>query len=100
STVWIVLFFFFSSRRRHTRFSRDWSSDVCSSDLSQAGHPHSGGVRRGRAYGLSAARFLARSRSVRLTHSCLNRNKADFLLHRGRFHSGLAARARAFLSTG
>src|SRR5690606_40306457 len=27
------LLFFFSSRRRHTRFSRDWSSDVCSSDL-------------------------------------------------------------------
>src|SRR5690606_40477904 len=26
-------FFLFSSRRRHTRFSRDWSSDVCSSDL-------------------------------------------------------------------
>src|SRR5690606_39460902 len=25
--------FFFSSRRRHTMFSRDWSSDVCSSDL-------------------------------------------------------------------
>src|SRR5690606_40560549 len=31
-------FFFFSSRRRHTRFSRDWSSDVCSSDLSSADH--------------------------------------------------------------
>src|SRR5690606_39896465 len=29
-------FFFFSSRRRHTRFSRDWSSDVCSSDLHNA----------------------------------------------------------------
>src|SRR5690606_40538651 len=28
-----VLLFFFSSRRRHTSFSRDWSSDVCSSDL-------------------------------------------------------------------
>src|SRR3712207_124245 len=27
-------FFFFSSRRRHTRYWRDWSSDVCSSDLS------------------------------------------------------------------
>src|SRR5690349_23898792 len=27
------LFFFFSSRRRHTRSLRDWSSDVCSSDL-------------------------------------------------------------------
>src|SRR5690606_39761447 len=26
----------FSSRRRHTRFSRDWSSDVCSSDLEEA----------------------------------------------------------------
>src|SRR5687768_17737395 len=29
----LFLFFFFSSRRRHTRCSRDWSSDVCSSDL-------------------------------------------------------------------
>src|SRR5207245_5564173 len=29
----IVFFFFFSSRRRHTRCYRDWSSDVCSSDL-------------------------------------------------------------------
>src|SRR5690606_39865130 len=29
----MLYFFFFSSRRRHTRFSRDWSSDVCSSDL-------------------------------------------------------------------
>src|SRR5687768_18345674 len=28
-------FFFFSSRRRHTRCSRDWSSDVCSSDLNK-----------------------------------------------------------------
>src|SRR5436305_12059991 len=28
------IFFFFSSRRRHTRCGRDWSSDVCSSDLS------------------------------------------------------------------
>src|SRR6266478_8473415 len=29
----VVCFFFFSSRRRHTRFDCDWSSDVCSSDL-------------------------------------------------------------------
>src|SRR3712207_9579947 len=28
--------FFFSSRRRHTRYWRDWSSDVCSSDLFRA----------------------------------------------------------------
>src|SRR5437870_8784426 len=31
-----VFFFFFSSRRRHTRWPRDWSSDVCSSDLCAA----------------------------------------------------------------
>src|SRR6266550_7137709 len=29
----LTFIFFFSSRRRHTRCSRDWSSDVCSSDL-------------------------------------------------------------------
>src|SRR5260370_13607428 len=31
--VWFGVFFFFSRRRRHTRFKCDWSSDVCSSDL-------------------------------------------------------------------
>src|SRR3712207_5672593 len=31
------MFFFFSSRRRHTRYWRDWSSDVCSSDLEKMG---------------------------------------------------------------
>src|SRR2546429_934754 len=33
--IYLFYFFFFSSRRRHTRCSRDWSSDVCSSDLFQ-----------------------------------------------------------------
>src|SRR5258707_15152031 len=33
------MFFFFSSRRRHTRYWRDWSSDVCSSDLREFIHP-------------------------------------------------------------
>src|SRR5690606_39293952 len=51
-----LLSFFFSSRRRHTRFSRDWSSDVCSSDLGAKKldhgkgyvypHDHPGGVVR------------------------------------------------------
>src|SRR5436189_6377101 len=31
-----IIFFFFSSRRRHTRYIGDWSSDVCSSDLGQS----------------------------------------------------------------
>src|SRR2546430_3765886 len=35
-------FFFFSSRRRHTRFDCDWSSDVCSSDLHHVA-PHGAG---------------------------------------------------------
>src|SRR5438067_12470937 len=48
--------FFFSSRRRHTRSKRDWSSDVCSSDLPHANptrpagarheHPHSSSRRQ------------------------------------------------------
>src|SRR5690625_2214112 len=33
--IFCFFFFFFSSRRRHTRWPRDWSSDVCSSDLDQ-----------------------------------------------------------------
>src|SRR5689334_24291388 len=32
--LFFFFFFFFSSRRRHTRWNCDWSSDVCSSDLS------------------------------------------------------------------
>src|SRR2546428_4537742 len=39
---WYMFFFFFSSRRRHTRSDRDWSSDVCSSDLEWPSLP--GGV--------------------------------------------------------
>src|SRR5476651_2772611 len=39
-SCYLCCFFFFSSRRRHTRYWRDWSSDVCSSDL--AARPHCG----------------------------------------------------------
>src|SRR6266496_3913532 len=43
-----IFFFFFSSRRRHTRSLRDWSSDVCSSDLwpPAGGCPTTGTPRR------------------------------------------------------
>src|SRR3989449_9024214 len=41
------VFFFFSSRRRHTRCSRDWSSDVCSSDLLEVEHLTTEFVTRG-----------------------------------------------------
>src|SRR5205085_8286796 len=43
--------FFFSSRRRHTRFDCDWSSDVCSSDLG----PRAGGSGKGGGAPLGAA---------------------------------------------
>src|SRR5215475_4969899 len=52
--------FFFSSRRRHTRFSRDWSSDVCSSDL--GGGRHAG---RGRGQGAAEARLVTGSKLCR-----------------------------------
>src|SRR3989442_2022488 len=48
----VYLFFFFSSRRRHTRCGRDWSSDVCSSDLAFGSDFGAGGgssVERGAA---------------------------------------------------
>src|SRR5690625_7118386 len=42
-----LVYFFFSSRRRHTRWPRDWSSDVCSSDLFGDITAVSGPVQRG-----------------------------------------------------
>src|SRR3712207_6883531 len=51
----IILFcFFFSSRRRHTRYWRDWSSDVCSSDLQVLAL----GTRYGVAFGMSPEAHL------------------------------------------
>src|SRR5690606_3788657 len=48
-------FFFFSSRRRHTRFSRDWSSDVCSSDLASSTGVSSSSSASGSAVSSSSA---------------------------------------------
>src|SRR2546422_6382725 len=55
-------FFFFSSRRRHTRCSRDWSSDVCSSDLVL--HHHGTRVERERFQQLEQCGAPPSSRSV------------------------------------
>src|SRR5438067_1217967 len=62
-TTSFLFFFFFSSRRRHTRSKRDWSSDVCSSDLFLTSAPPApSGNRAARPY-----RFLyyARPNNVR-----------------------------------
>src|SRR5207302_5111653 len=55
--------FFFSSRRRHTRFSRDWSSDVCSSDLGLAGFEGRASVRTW-LYHVATSRCLDALRSA------------------------------------
>src|SRR5690625_7792981 len=53
-------FFFFSSRRRHTRWPRDWSSDVCSSDLTE----------RATTRTIRSPRKPSTPRYARRTHAC------------------------------
>src|SRR3712207_9491342 len=58
-----MVFFFFSSRRRHTRYWRDWSSDVCSSDLIWGGgmaiyDADAPGEVAARAYLITAEQFV------------------------------------------
>src|SRR6266498_5479694 len=57
-----MFFFFFSSRRRHTRCGRDWSSDVCSSDLVPQARPEVADKVM-RAYQRSTAPVALRSRA-------------------------------------
>src|SRR5206468_6566452 len=83
-------FFFFSSRRRHTRSDRDWSSDVCSSDLTREDGPHDRrrdlpiAVRQSanmaaadrqpcHPFGRFAFRILARSEERRVGKECRSR---------------------------
>src|SRR2546422_6110174 len=91
--------FFFSSRRRHTRCSRDWSSDVCSSDL-ESHPPHEGLGRRVAVGSKEAHRVLHRRaagglprdrKSTRLNSShgyisyavfCLKKKKNNKHIHR------------------
>src|SRR2546430_3948549 len=57
--IFLLLFFFFSSRRRHTRFDCDWSSDVCSSDLTvYVIEPHRGYAEAAAILGKDYAGFL------------------------------------------
>src|SRR2546421_2402773 len=65
-SVWtFFIFFFFSSRRRHTRSDRDWSSDVCSSDLQRSTFNHLGRGAQGAGSGGSTNAAWA----SRLRHS-------------------------------
>src|SRR5690606_40943485 len=80
---------FFSSRRRHTRFSRDWSSDVCSSDLDNLNLPL---FLRNQV--LTPALFIECDRLAALLHHFL-KHLEDFLIANS---LGLAARSRLDIS--
>src|SRR5690606_40439979 len=70
-----AVLFFFSSRRRHTRFSRDWSSDVCSSDL-RPGRRQALRLRRPRGHrggGQRVSRRGRRSEERRVGKECRSR---------------------------
>src|SRR5207249_7057239 len=56
-----IFFFFFSSRRRHTRSKRDWSSDVCSSDLECPDAPPTTCLLFGDSYTYPLIKFVAES---------------------------------------
>src|SRR6266511_4353314 len=66
-------FFFFSSRRRYTRFSRDWSSDVCSSDLGLSRRLDSLSLPRARRIALGAQGFADPSPRGRVDRRHLRR---------------------------
>src|SRR2546429_1045232 len=67
--------FFFSSRRRHTRCSRDWSSDVCSSDLSLIYSR-----RNSISVQLASSAFTADTVSVQLSHVITTDGKLQAIL--------------------
>src|SRR2546422_3091131 len=67
-------YFFFSSRRRHTRCSRDWSSDVCSSDLELVNEPSNRLTPR-----ILADRAAAMAREVGLATDVLDESRIEEL---------------------
>src|SRR5439155_11564585 len=73
----LSFFFFFSSRRRHTRWPRDWSSDVCSSDLADRGGHLAADVayrrRDGRDPDLALVDGFGRSEERRVGKECRSR---------------------------
>src|SRR5699024_12018969 len=72
--------FFFSSRRRHTRSKRDWSSDVCSSDL-PAGRGKPTRTRIRRALGALARRGYPTGLAYRMVREGLENEGLEIDLH-------------------
>src|SRR5438105_6826752 len=92
-------FFFFSSRRRHTRSTRDWSSDVCSSDLT---HLVNHAAHRRRVLALHHLMQSSQTETANgLAHVVGAANEADYPLDlhvAGAFSGGFLLRGHALLS--
>src|SRR5580698_6724152 len=90
-TVGLMFFFFFSSIRRHTRLTCDWSSDVCSSDLG----PYTAIYYASKAYVLHFSEALAEELSGDgVLVSCLSPGPVETGFQK-RAHSGGSSRANA-----
>src|SRR5690606_41054543 len=81
--------FLFSSRRRHTRSSRDWSSDVCSSDLAETIHAAAQRVERAVDHGHACAHAQGDHRRVAADRAGTQYDDVS------RFHAGHAAEQHA-----
>src|SRR2546429_2314825 len=83
----VSVYFFFSSRRRHTRCSRDWSSDVCSSDLTWSQqlklHPHVHCVAPAGGFSPDRARWMCSRKNYFLPKKVLRK------VFRGKFVNAL-----------
>src|SRR2546430_8941000 len=92
SAVQSLLSFFFSSRRRHTRFDCDWSSDVCSSDL--------GARREARAMRDMARAELLNLRNETVAQIIETRARAEQDRNLARlYQTGIVPQARAAVQT-
>src|SRR5688572_2062054 len=69
-----IYFFFFSSRRRHTRFDCDWSSDVCSSDLTHLLRPPASAIDNSDA-ALRNLELLCQNQNQLFISRALNRSR-------------------------
>src|SRR5216684_6806373 len=76
----MIFCFFFSSRRRHTRCSRDWSSDVCSSDLSGSGGKIEGVGKRPHGESWPGYPALTNAQPREPPAECINEVRAELAL--------------------
>src|SRR3712207_6959033 len=84
----LIYLFFFSSRRRHTRYWRDWSSDVCSSDLVVACRDV-GDLQRAHEWTVALSRWCSRQPDLRLFRGECLVHRAEIMQLRGEWADAL-----------